>query len=637
MSQPVAPAGSPAPDAAALYRALLDGHPEPTFSLDGEGRLLTCNRAFAHFVGHPPERVAGRALADLVLGAQRSTAERAWERAREGWAQSFQAEFEGPDETVSVGYVTIAPVAVDGRVAGAQGVARDITVYQVIEEQLQARVFTDPLTGLANRDQLLEAVARACRRAEPPGRVAVLFLDLDDFKVVNDALGHTAGDALLTGVGDRLRTATRGGDVVARLGGDEFAVLLDGLAAPGDVEAVVDRVRAALGKPVAVEGRPVTAAASMGIAHWDGSATAAELVRNADLAMYHAKRLGKNRHALYDARMHAAARDRLELASDLRAALAGDPDAGAVTAAFQPIVELATGRVVKAEVLARWSHPRHGAVSPGVFIPVAEDMGLIDELGTHMLRLGCAQLRTWQDAAAAAGAEPVGVTVNVSGRSLDAGTVGDAVRAALAESGAQATGLTVELTESVAMRDPARVLAALTDLAAIGWARRSTTSAPGTRRSPTCTGTRCGCSRSTRASWTGWTARRPTRTRRRWCARWCSSRGRWDCRRWPRGSRRRRSRRRCASWGATSGRATCSGGPGPRRPWRRPARPRRPRRRRPRRPAPSHRPTWRRSGRDRRTRPRAAPGGTPRSPCARPPGRAPRAPAAGRPGAPGRT
>jgi diguanylate cyclase (GGDEF)-like protein len=402
--------------------------------------VLACNRAFARFVGRAPEALAGCALGDLVLPAQRATAERAWAAVDGGRAQSWQAEFEGPEGTVSVGHVTLAPVRVGGRVAGAQGVARDMTVYQVIEEQLQARVLTDPLTGLPNRAQFLEAVGRACRRADAPARVAVLYVDLDDFKVVNDALGHAAGDALLAEVADRLRRATRGVDVVTRLGGDEFAVLVDALAAPEDVARVVARVAAALGAPVEVHGRPVQAAASVGVAHWDGAAAPAELVRNADLAMYRAKQLGKGRHAVYDERMHAEARDRLDLASDLRRAIA----AGEVVAAFQPIVDLATGRVLKYEALARWTHPRRGPVSPGVFVPLAEETGLVDALGAHMLALGCARLRRLQDLAregrGPAGAEPVGVTVNVSGRTLDRGGVASAVRAALAASGADRTG-----------------------------------------------------------------------------------------------------------------------------------------------------------------------------------------------------
>ena len=461
-------AGAGAPDAPALYQALFDGHPEPTFSLDAGGRVLACNRAFARFVGRAPEALAGCALGDLVLPAQRATAERAWAAVDGGRAQSWQAEFEGPEGTVSVGHVTLAPVRVGGRVAGAQGVARDMTVYQVIEEQLQARVLTDPLTGLPNRLRFLESVERACRRADAANRVAVLYIDLDDFKVVNDALGHAAGDALLAEVADRLRRATRGVDVVTRLGGDEFAVLVDALAAPEDVARVVARVAAALGAPVEVHGRPVQAAASVGVAHWDGAAAPAELVRNADLAMYRAKQLGKGRHAVYDERMHAEARDRLDLASDLRRAIA----AGEVVAAFQPIVDLATGRVLKYEALARWTHPRRGPVSPGVFVPLAEETGLVDALGAHMLALGCARLRRLQDLAregrGPAGAEPVGVTVNVSGRTLDRGGVASAVRAALAASGAEPHGLTLELTESVAMRDPARVLEALTELAAMG-------------------------------------------------------------------------------------------------------------------------------------------------------------------------
>ena len=458
-----APAGWPAAaDPAALYRALLDSHPEPTFFLAADGRVLQFNRAFARFLGRPAAELQGVPFPELVLEAQRPAAARACTRVSAGAAQSWQADFVGPDDTVSVGYVTLAPVAVDGRVVGAQGVARDVTVYQVIEEQLQARVFTDPLTGLANRTQLHESIDRAIGRATTPGSVAVLFLDLDDFKLVNDGLGHAAGDALLGSVADRLRRATRGADLVARLGGDEFAVLLVGLVSAEDALRVVERVHTSLRAPVDVSGRPISTSASIGVAHWDGVATPAELLRNADLAMYRAKAFGKSRHAVYDAHMQAAARDRLELASDLREAIG----AGALTAAFQPIVELATGRVVKAEALARWTHPARGPISPGVFIPLAEEMGLVDDLGALMLRLGCAQLRAWQDAAGAG--EAVGVTVNVSGRQIDRGTVVSAVRAALAESGADASGLTLELTESVAMRQPERVLDVLSELAAMG-------------------------------------------------------------------------------------------------------------------------------------------------------------------------
>ena len=458
-----APAGWPAAaDPAALYRALLDSHPEPTFFLGADGRVVQFNRAFVRFLGRSAAELEGVPFPELVLAGQRPAAARACARVGEGAAQSWQADFVGPDDTVSVGYVTLAPVAVEGRVVGAQGVARDVTVYQVIEEQLQARVFTDPLTGLANRTQLHESIDRAIGRAVTPGSVAVLFLDLDDFKLVNDGLGHAAGDALLGSVADRLRRATRGADLVARLGGDEFAVLLVGLVSAEDALRVVDRVHTSLRAPVDVSGRPISTSASIGVAHWDGVATPAELLRNADLAMYRAKAFGKSRHAVYDAHMQAAARDRLELASDLREAIG----AGALTAAFQPIVELETGRVVKAEALARWTHATRGAISPGAFIPLAEEMGLVDDLGALMLRLGCAQLRAWQDAAGAG--EAVGVTVNVSGRQIDRGTVVPAVRAALAESGADPAGLTLELTESVAMRQPERVLDVLSELAAMG-------------------------------------------------------------------------------------------------------------------------------------------------------------------------
>ncbi|HEY0779425.1 MAG TPA: EAL domain-containing protein [Gemmatirosa sp.] len=458
-----------ASEAALLYRALLDSHPEPTFTLDRSGVIRECNRAFAHFVGRPGAALVGESLASLVLPGHRPAAEQAWALASLGRAQSWQAEFVGPDETVSIAYVTLVPVIVDRDVVGLQGIARDVTVYQVIEEQLQARVFTDPLTGLASRTQLLEGASRACRRAERPASVAMLFLDLDDFKLVNDGLGHAIGDQVLAAVAGRLRRATRGADLPARLGGDEFAVLLDALAVPEDASVVVERIFAALGEPLLVDGRSIATVASIGVAHWDGTATPAELLRNADLAMYRAKTLGKGRHAVYDAGMQAAARERLELASDLRAALRGDEAAGGVLhAAYQPIVDAARGVPVKVEALARWTHPTRGPVPPGVFIPVAEETGLVEELGTFMLRAGCRQLRAWADAARATGAAPIGMTVNVSGRQIERGTLVATVRDVLAETGADPAGLTLELTESVAMRDPQRVLATLNALTSLG-------------------------------------------------------------------------------------------------------------------------------------------------------------------------
>ena len=457
-----------APDAAVLYRALLDSHPEPTFTLDRSGAIRECNRAFAHFVGRPGAAMIGESLASLVLPGHRAAAEQAWALASMGRAQSWQAEFVGPDDTVSIAYVTLVPVVVDTRIVGMQGIARDVTVYQVIEEQLQARVFTDPLTGLASRTQLLEGAARACRRAERPSAVAMLFLDLDDFKLINDGLGHAVGDQVLAAVGARLRRATRGADLAARLGGDEFAVLLDALTTPDDAAVVVERIYAALHESLVLDGRSLTLVASVGIAHWDGAATPAELLRNADLAMYRAKTLGKGRHAVYDAGMQTAARERLEVASDLRAALRGDADGGTLHAAYQPIVDAASGAAVKVEALARWVHPTRGQVSPGVFIPVAEETGLIEELGAFMLRAGCRQLRAWADAARAAGAAPIGVTVNVSGRQIERGTLVETVRAVLAETGADPAALTLEITESVAMRDPARVLETLNALTALG-------------------------------------------------------------------------------------------------------------------------------------------------------------------------
>lgn len=305
----------------------------------------------------------------------------------------------------------------------------------------------DPLTGLANRDLLLNRMAHArARIARDGGRVALLFVDLDDFKTINDSLGHSAGDALLVAVARRLEQATRSQDTVARLGGDEFAILQHDASEDGP-GATAARVREVLRAPIAVGGRSLEVGASVGIARASAELSPDDLLRNADLAMYSAKRQGKRDSAVYEPAMHRRALTRLDLKADLERAL----ERGELHVVYQPIVTVAGRRPVGVEALLRWDRPGDGPVSPAEFIPLAEESGAIVPIGRWVLAEACRQLRAWQPSTPAA--RHLRISVNVSARQLEQpGFVGE-IDATLTEAGLDGGRLVVELTESAIVQD----------------------------------------------------------------------------------------------------------------------------------------------------------------------------------------
>ena len=306
--------------------------------------------------------------------------------------------------------------------------------------------FNDSLTGLANRSLFLDRLEQAVGRAQRAERsVTVLYLDVDRFKLVNDSLGHGAGDALLVGVADRIRRAVRGAETVARLGGDEFAVLLEDVESEENAMRIAERIREQLETPVQIDDREVTVTASIGIASGDSSADA--LVRDADVAMYRAKAAGKGRYEVFVPAMHADAVARMELEADLHRAV----DRGEFVVHYQPIVALSDGRVLGVEALARWEHPERGMVAPFGFIPAAEESGLIVEIGEIVLRAACRQVALWQ--AEMGGDTPLAVSVNVAARQLAEPGFAETVRSAIAESGLAPGTLLLELTETVIMQD----------------------------------------------------------------------------------------------------------------------------------------------------------------------------------------
>jgi diguanylate cyclase (GGDEF)-like protein/PAS domain S-box-containing protein len=358
----------------------------------------------------------------------------------------------------------LAVRSIDGRPSRIAGSQTDITERKRTESQLQHDALHDALTGLPNRvlflDRLEHAMRRDIRRSET-GRTAVLFLDLDRFKIVNDSLGHLAGDHLLVEVARRLESALRPGDTVARLGGDEFTVLLEDLADREEAELVADRMLDTLTAPFEVEDRELYLSASIGIALAGGGAQPGEVIRDADAAMYRAKAEGKGRHAMFDARLHEAAVARLELETRLRRGLSGDAvDDSGLDVAYQPIIHAGSGRIAGFEALARWHDPDGRVLRPDQFIPVAEETGLIGALGRLVLREACRQLAQWR----AAAAPGLRMNINISGRQLLEPGFQAEVMQALADHELSPDALRLEITETEAAADYAAVRLALEGL-----------------------------------------------------------------------------------------------------------------------------------------------------------------------------
>lgn len=351
----------------------------------------------------------------------------------------------------------------DATIAHWSGFLVDITDRRALEEQLEHQAFHDPLTGLANRalfaNRVEHALARSVRLRTP---LAVLFLDLDEFKTVNDGIGHDAGDELLVAVGKVLQECLRPVDTVARLGGDEFAILLEDLADAGAAARVADRILAAISSPFIVHGRSVGIGVSIGIAIPAGrNEDTRGILRNADSAMYAAKRRGKNRHETFAPAMHAAVAQQLELTGEIRQGI----ERGEFLVHYQPSVWLRDGSIAGFEALVRWQHPRRGLVLPASFIPNAEETGQIIALGKFVIENACRQARAWQDLRPST---PLAMSINVSARQFRDESLVPSVATALAATGLDPSSLIVEITESVVMEDSEAALNRLLQLKALG-------------------------------------------------------------------------------------------------------------------------------------------------------------------------
>jgi diguanylate cyclase (GGDEF)-like protein/PAS domain S-box-containing protein len=440
--------------------------------LDRDGMITYCNPFFLELVGYEEEDVIGREwLAAFVPEEDREAGRITLRDRMQLGAVAAHEETaivtrHGDRRVVAWSNTVLRDWT--GEVSGTASIGADVTDRRRAEEQLQHDAFHDALTSLPNRalfiDRLQAALARlqgAAARGHQRGLFAVVFLDVDRFKLVNDSLGHSVGDRLLIELSNALKTAVRPGDTVARLGGDEFTILLEDLEGREEAVTVAERIHAVLREPLALAGHEVFTTVSIGIAlSAPGYRRAEDILRDADTAMYHAKALGKSRHQVFDSSMHARARKLLQLEHDLRRAL----ERREFRVHYQPIVRVDDRRIAGFEALVRWQHPQRGLVAPSEFIPLAEETGLVVPLGRAVLEEACRQAAEWRQASG----DDLTVSVNLSVKQFTQPDLVEQVDAILRDSGLPSRLLKLEVTESMVMENTDSAIALLRRLKALG-------------------------------------------------------------------------------------------------------------------------------------------------------------------------
>ncbi|MBS3936402.1 MAG: EAL domain-containing protein [Sulfuritalea sp.] len=451
-------------DTSLLFARVFKNSGEAALITDRHNRIVAINDAFTRVTGYTLDEVRGQNPS--LLGSGRTPPE----TYRQMWAALaaagyWQGELWDRRKSGEVFPKWAAISAIrdrSGKVSHYVGTFNDISDRKAVEERIRYLALHDALTGLANRHCFESRLEQALLSAErEKSSLAVLFIDLDRFKTINDTLGHPVGDQLLQEAARRLQACVRASDIVARLGGDEFVVVLSQVAAPADAAAVADKILQSLASPYAIEGQRLHVTASVGIGVYpDDGGDAVALMKNADTALYHAKDTGRNQFQFFKAAMNEAVAELLLLERELRGALRQ----GEFELHYQPKVMAGSGRVCGVEALLRWRHPELGLVPPLKFVPLAEEVGLIEAIGAWVLEEACRQLAAWR----AAGIDGLHMAVNLSARQLRSAELVTTVRDLIARHGLGEGDLELEITESVAMAEPEIAIGRLQALRALG-------------------------------------------------------------------------------------------------------------------------------------------------------------------------
>ena len=450
----------------ARLAAIVEASDQSIIGMTPDLVVTTWNPGAERHFGYLADEAVGRNIFDLLLPDHGEISDSLLHRVAAGARISgHETEVRRKDGRIIPISVAASPILdASGAVVGLSTIGEDISRRKALEERLHHQAFHDPLTGLANRALLKDRLEHAlARQARSGGTLGVVLLDLDDFKSINDSLGHRAGDELLISVADSLRTCTREADTLARLGGDEFAILVEDLNSPDDASVLAERIVASMGSRFTFEGQSFPVSASLGVAIAEGgAATLDDVIRDADVAMYLTKSSAKGTFTVFEAGMHLAVKDRLRLKADLARAMGTDE----LSLNYQPIIDLPTGDIVGVEALARWTHPEFGTVSPLQFIPVAEESGLIVPLGLWVLETACRDVLSWQEND---GVGPVlRLSVNVSGRQLEDPSFVESVRRLLEELQFDPAQLVLEITETVLVTKADESVEKLHQLKALG-------------------------------------------------------------------------------------------------------------------------------------------------------------------------